>query len=92
MAERENVRCGGAAEVEEKISVEFGDLSLADLGSFEAGLVDELAGGLVGGRIFEKRASGRAGWLFGKAELADFGHDLFLFCGSEAFFLELEGG
>ncbi len=72
--EVEDVLCGGAAFVDKEVGVFFGDLGVADFEAFEAGLVEEDAGGFFGEGVFEEGAGGEnAERLFLEAVLAESG-------------------
>lgn len=69
--EVEDFVCGGAAFVDKEVGVFFGDLGVADFEAFEAGLVEEDAGGFFGEGVFEEGAGGEnAEGLFLEAVLA----------------------
>ena len=59
LAQRLDVGGGGAAEIDQEIAVQLGDLRVADHEAAAAGGVDQLPG-LLAGRVLEGRAAGAA--------------------------------
>src|SRR6185312_17007136 len=73
LAERLDVGGGCAAEIDEEVAVQLGDLRVAGLEPAAAGLVDHLPG-IVAGRVLEGRAAGAVARLRGLALVLDRGH------------------